>query len=393
MTFSIVVHAGAGYHSPAAEEAYLAACRRACEAARVRLLAGDGSLAAVTDAVAVLEDDPTCNAGTGSNLTLDGTVEGDASVMDAASRTWGGVAAVPLVPNPVRVAARIARDQFAAPPLSCGRVRPILLCGVGARSWAAEHGEPTLPEGSTAMVTPQARRLWRKYKGWVDGAQGEEAAETSALDDDAGDGGGPAGRSSLEPGSLLHDTVGAVCCDGRGGMSAGVSSGGHWLKHPGRVGEAAAYGAGCWAEGGDDGASAFGVSVSGVGELIVQDLVAKAVARALGRGLEPSQGVLAALGGADATYAGLVALVRAAAGSSAGTEVVWAHGTPSLAVAYLHHGIEAPVAFVSRTAQGSAVVSGTFVRNHAQCGPQPTEGGQPKVNRGRRKRGPLTEGS
>ena len=46
----------------------------------------------------------------------------------------------------------------------------------------------------------------------------------------------------------LLDTVGAVCVDHSGCVASAVSSGGLVLKHSGRVGQAAVYGCGCWAE-------------------------------------------------------------------------------------------------------------------------------------------------
>lgn len=402
--FFVVVHAGAGYHAAAREAKYIAACRRACEAARARLCAGDGPLAAVTEAIAVLEDDPVCNAGTGSNLTLEGTVECDASVMDAESRAWGGVAAVAEVRNPVRVAALLASDQMAAGPLSCGRIRPVLLCGDGARRWAASRGLPTLPCGSAEMITAESRRRWRKYSEWVSSAASEVGTSTradatnvstraegpsavstpaegpptvsdgwtslAARDASGNEAQAREGRPSALPSAgdaadpcLLHDTVGAVCCDGQMRVAAGVSSGGHWLKLPGRVGEAGCLGAGCWAaRGGALGSKpAVGVSVSGVGEAVMQGLVAKAAAAGWASGDEPAHAALEALRGVDAAAAGLVGLI-CTPGPAAGVEVVWAHGTPSLALAYLHHGITEPVGLVSRTAGRRELVCGTHVK-------------------------------
>lgn len=81
----------------------------------------------------------------------------------------------------------------------------------------------------------------------------------------------------------VADTVGAVCVDAQGRVSAGVSSGGIALKVDGRVGEAAVYGAGCWAQDGDPetGRPAVAVSVTGVGERVMAALLARTCAAAL----------------------------------------------------------------------------------------------------------------
>lgn len=47
----------------------------------------------------LLKDDPSTNAGRGSNLTEDGHVECDASLMDGDSGAFGAVGAVPGIYN------------------------------------------------------------------------------------------------------------------------------------------------------------------------------------------------------------------------------------------------------------------------------------------------------
>ncbi|KAF3953424.1 hypothetical protein CMV_021130 [Castanea mollissima] len=66
--------------------------KRACLAASSILRKGSGKcLEAVSAAIQVLEDDPCTNAGRGSNLTEDGHVECDASIMDGHSGAFGAV--------------------------------------------------------------------------------------------------------------------------------------------------------------------------------------------------------------------------------------------------------------------------------------------------------------
>ncbi|KAL5994463.1 hypothetical protein ACLOJK_024515 [Asimina triloba] len=148
--FFVAVHVGAGYHAPASEQPLGRAMKRACRAAAAILRAvisllshlslsdcficgrlnvelnriaitylqhrvyclrtiskaeillvtvemmndSGGCIDAVAAAIQVLEDDPSTNAGRGSNLTEDGHVEGDASIMDC-SGVFGSVGAVP----------------------------------------------------------------------------------------------------------------------------------------------------------------------------------------------------------------------------------------------------------------------------------------------------------
>jgi beta-aspartyl-peptidase (threonine type) len=75
-------------------------------------------------------------------------------------------------------------------------------------------------------------------------------------------------RESFESG----DTVGAVAIDKRGQVAAGVSTGGRWLKLPGRVGDSALVGAGLYADNSSGAASA-----TGAGEDIIRVNLCKTV--------------------------------------------------------------------------------------------------------------------
>src|SRR5262245_5162764 len=101
---AIAVHGGAGRERAAERAARRAGVARAADAGWAVLAAGGSALDAVVAAVVVLEDDPHFNAGLGSVLTEDGTVEMDASLMDGERIRAGAIAAVRGIANPIRAA-------------------------------------------------------------------------------------------------------------------------------------------------------------------------------------------------------------------------------------------------------------------------------------------------
>jgi taspase (threonine aspartase 1) len=151
MGWCVAAHAGCGYHAERQEPQYRATLRRANDAAAA-ILANDGSaLSAVAAAIAALEDDEITNAGLGSNLTEDGRVECDASVMVGSgpkafpgalpgASTWAAVAAAPGLRNPVRAAAHLLQRANSPEGPSLGRVAPIALAGDAAWRWCAREG-------------------------------------------------------------------------------------------------------------------------------------------------------------------------------------------------------------------------------------------------------------
>jgi len=221
---ALIVHGGAGDTTPDRHDRLRVGVRAAADAGHRVLAAGGAALDAVTAAVRVLEDDPEFNAGLGSALTRDGTVETDASIMDGASQRVGAVAAVPELGNAIALA-RAVLD----------RGEHVLLAGPAAWQFAAEVG--IAPAGADALITDRARaRLAAKLAGASGG------------------------------------TVGAVARDRAGRYAAATSTGGIVGKRPGRVGDSPIAGAGTWAD------ARCAISATGDGEAIVRVALAHEIA-------------------------------------------------------------------------------------------------------------------
>jgi beta-aspartyl-peptidase (threonine type) len=228
---SLIVHGGAWDIPDEAIEACKAGCLRALHAGYPVLINGGHALDAIEAAITVLEDDPVFDAGYGSHLNLDGYVECDAIVMDAATLKAGSVAGLRRIKNPIQAARAVLE-----------KCPHMMLISQGAEQFAYEHGIPLCdPE---ELISPAEREAWQRCR------KDSHAAEHHR--------------------GHQQGTVGAVALDDQGRLFAATSTGGTCCKLPGRVGDSPLIGSGCYAD-----CETGAVSSTGFGEAIMKVVLAK----------------------------------------------------------------------------------------------------------------------
>lgn len=199
---AIFIHAGAGYHSHQNEKLHLTAVNDAAKVGMAILKNGGDALDAAEMAIRLLEDKEITNSGYGSNLTMDGLVECDATMVDHFGRS-GAVGAMSQVKNPIAVA-RLVLDE-SIKPLSLQRVPPNLLVGDGATDYAAEKGIPIVPPDF--LVSSNARERWLRWRRDLEDARLKEThpePPTASQDDPSTAsawGGSPISPSASPPAS------------------------------------------------------------------------------------------------------------------------------------------------------------------------------------------------
>ncbi|OZJ06484.1 hypothetical protein BZG36_00499 [Bifiguratus adelaidae] len=195
---------------------------------------------------------------------MDGQVECDAGLMDGSTHNFAGVGTLSGVKNPIEVA-RSMLDTCNNGLLPGGRIPPMILAGEGARRWAIDHSISAIDPKE--LLTANSVSTFEQHMRIL-----SSHLQSHHVDDDD--------RLPQNDGTIYwgHDTVGAVCIDVHGNVVAAVSSGGISLKYSGRIGEAALFGAGCWAHNSRDDNLGFGASLSGTGEQIMRTLLAKCMA-------------------------------------------------------------------------------------------------------------------
>lgn len=299
-TLALVLHGGAWDIPDDAVESHRKGLKMALKAGWEVLKKKGSAVDAVEQAIVLMEEDETFDAGRGSFINAAGEVELDASIMNGATFRAGAVAAVQNIPHPITLARAIMEKSD-----------HVLLVGMGASRFAHEHKIKTCSQDD--LITMRELDRWR------------------ALQADPGFTPKDAFRKKSQPGG----TVGAVALDCHGNVAAGTSTGGPPNKYPGRVGDSPLIGCGTYADN-----AAGAVSTTGWGEAMIKVVMAKTVADLMAtrtnNASRAAEEAIAILKNKAKGYGGVIAL-------DPGGNIGVAFNTPRMARAYLTSSMRSPV--------------------------------------------------
>lgn len=296
------------------ETKYDKVCKESCTRATNILKAGGTALEACEAAIVRLENSGQTNAGFGSNLTWDKTIECEAAIMDGQNLQFGACTNLTNIMNPISLAKIICEKQSKL--LTLDRIPPMILSGAGASNYAKEFNIPLIDTES--LISRKALRCYEHYKKNVQSYENIYNIKVTPL-----------------------DTVGAICVDADGNCVAGCSSGGLILKIAGRIGQAATYGAGCWAVSGPEKCAA--TCTTGNGEYLMKTLLAREIVTDLLANDCPVTSLHNSfkakflespfLKHLKEVYGGALSLVYDP--SNGDGEILWSHTTQALCLAYM----------------------------------------------------------
>ena len=207
---SIMVHGGAGSGKYGKSDRRYGGLIQAVEAGLYAMKKGssvDGAIAAVS----FMEESGLFNCGRGACLTAEGKVELDAAVMSGRGLTGAGVGSVTCTYAPVKLAHWVMQNT-----------EHVLIVGERAADYARTAGMKTEKLEPSEAALKRFAALKRDEK-FADSFRMVKRFRTG-------------------------DTVGAVAVGSDGVPAAAVSTGGRWMKLPGRVGDSAILGAGIFAD-------------------------------------------------------------------------------------------------------------------------------------------------
>ncbi|MEE4312746.1 MAG: isoaspartyl peptidase/L-asparaginase, partial [candidate division KSB1 bacterium] len=147
----LVVHGGAWSIPDQYDSDHLNGVTRAVEKVYPLLLEGMPALDAVEEAVKILEDDPTFDAGRGAFLNAAGEIQLDAMIMHGKDLGAGAVAGLQNILHPVSVARMVME-----------KTEHCFLIGAGAQQFSRSMGVEEVPPEE--LLTPRELKFYMKIK-------------------------------------------------------------------------------------------------------------------------------------------------------------------------------------------------------------------------------------
>lgn len=198
---------------------------------------------AIETAIKEVEDFPFYKSvGYGGLPNEEMEVELDAAYMDGDTLDIGAVAAIKDYANPISIARRLSHEK-----VNC------MLVGEGAEKFAHKEGFER-----KNMLTDRAKI---HYKNRVKEVKQQEISPYSG-----------------------HDTVGMVCLDTHGKMTAATSTSGLFMKRKGRVGDSPISGSGFYVD-----SKIGGASATGLGEDLMKGCISYEIVRLMKEGNHPQE--------------------------------------------------------------------------------------------------------
>ena len=215
---SLLIHCGAGsYSNPTRDEKYLSLLDIALEKGLELLNENCTSTLVAAEVTKILEESPLTNAAHGSNLTRKGIVECDASIAwiepNKHLGNFASMGAVYGLDSPVLAALKLS--SFQDNPSSS---KTLFLAGKEAWAWGMNNDLSNIRNDSELLKFQVTDRALSEWNNAVMNFPIEDADSKRVK---------------------LHDTVGCLCIDKTGRISAACSSGGPLFRVNGRVGPAA----------------------------------------------------------------------------------------------------------------------------------------------------------
>ena len=201
---------------------------------------GEVSGKAIEAAIKAVEDFPYYKSvGYGGLPNEEQIVELDAGYMDGDTMSVGALGAIKDFANPISIAKKLSEEK----------VNNVLV-GAGAEKYARE-----MKFEEKEMLTDRAKAFYRKRKKEMD--------------------------QELKPYDG-HDTVGMVCLDTSGTVTAATSTSGLFMKRSGRVGDSPIVGSGFYAD-----SEVGGATATGLGEDLMKGCISYEIVRLMKEGLTP----------------------------------------------------------------------------------------------------------